>query len=251
MRLNRTGKIARNLLLCLLLGGCVYAMLGFPPYTLEGMCRRVQKEYLLPAEVEPLYVLEEAHKYSDDWFNRQYTFVLARSGENWLAFQYDRNGLQNSSTYARQTVIQRDAFCTARDGTMYVIGPLGEAASARAAVTAEKHIAVYDEATETYQEVDSDETRTFTFQGEKLAPEVFAFRYRSGSFTFFPENIPEADWDLEIIAQMWYRNSVPGENSYGLRHADLPCQVTLYDAAGQVLDTLDLTVETYDLHSDF
>ena len=44
MRLTRGQKTLRNALLCILLAALVYAMLGFPPYTVRGMLDRVEEE---------------------------------------------------------------------------------------------------------------------------------------------------------------------------------------------------------------
>ena len=43
MRLTRGQKTLRNALLCILLAALVYAMLGFPPYTVRGMLDRVER----------------------------------------------------------------------------------------------------------------------------------------------------------------------------------------------------------------
>ena len=60
-RLNRKQKIVRNLLACGLLGLAVYAMLGFPPYTVRGMLDRVERRYLL-SDLEPLLVERSSRK---------------------------------------------------------------------------------------------------------------------------------------------------------------------------------------------
>ena len=44
MSRNRTHRIIRNLLICLLIGGTFYAYLGFPPYTVKGMCRQMERD---------------------------------------------------------------------------------------------------------------------------------------------------------------------------------------------------------------
>ena len=62
--------------------------------------------------------------------------------------------------------------------------------------------------------------------------------------------VTESEYDLENVASEWYigRSVDAGENDgHSLLHADLPVRVTLFDQEGSVLDTLDLTVDTYEL----
>lgn len=229
MRLNRTGKLIRNLLVCLLLWMGVWAMLDFPPYTLEGMCRRVQREYLLE-EVEPVYVLREGHKYSGDVMNRMYTFVIARSGEDYISFQYDQYLLQNRRRYTRQARLGKGVLCEARLGTIYVAGPFQEAASATAVV--------------------ETTGKTFTLEGRRLGDQVFGFAYENENHmrADFRE-IPWEELDLLHAVELWYWDDIEGGKGRSLRHEEIPCTVTLYDGDGAPLDTLELEVETYDIYS--
>ena len=55
MRLTRGQQTVRNLILCVLLGTLSYTALGFPPYTVQGMLDRVERQYLLSG-LEPLLV---------------------------------------------------------------------------------------------------------------------------------------------------------------------------------------------------
>ena len=51
---------------------------------------------------------------------------------------------------------------------------------------------------------------------------------------------------------LWYRSYRKGEEggaSHGLLHDDVPVRVTLYDEAGTALETLNLSVDTYELHN--
>ena len=51
---------------------------------------------------------------------------------------------------------------------------------------------------------------------------------------------------------LWYRSYRKGEEggaSHGWLHDDVPVQVTLYDEAGAEMETLDLSVDTYELHN--
>ena len=91
--MRRKQKIFRNLLGCLLLGACAYALLWFPPYTVRGMCRQMARDYLLEEPLEPLYVRKDSSRYVND--HARYTYVLARSGNTYISFQYEQNFLQN------------------------------------------------------------------------------------------------------------------------------------------------------------
>ena len=84
--MRRRRRIFKNLLFCLLLALGSVVVLDFPAYTVEAMCREVEREYLL-ADLEPLYVLEDREEYSSG--NDDFTFVVARSGESYIAFQYE------------------------------------------------------------------------------------------------------------------------------------------------------------------
>ena len=231
MHLNRTGKIIRNLLVCLLLWLGVWTLLRFPPYTLEGMCRRVQQEYLLE-ELEPVYVLREPHKYTDDVMNRMYTFVIARTGDAYISFQYDQYLLQNQRRYTRQADLEKGALCMARMGTMYVAGPVQKAVSATAVV--------------------ETTGKTFTLEGQRLGDEVFGFDYVNENHKYsYPEDpVPLEKMDLLNAVELWYWNELE-DGGRSLRHEEIPCTVTLYDEAGAVLDTLELEVETYDVYSHY
>lgn len=236
MRLNRKQKILRNSFLCLALILLTYGALGFPPYTVKGMCERQRREMLLP-ELEPVYVLKEKHEYSDDWFKRQYTFIIARCEDTYLSFQYDRHGLQNTTKYTRSLELSEGegVLCMARTGTMYVAGDFKDVHSAAAVVRA----------------TDGTKYRDFPLEGQRLSEEVFGFDYNNGEgavYHFYLEDKPEEEMNLGEISMYWYRTP-HGDNGYSYDHADLPVTVTLYDESGAVLDTLNLEVGTYDLHS--
>ncbi|WP_325228908.1 hypothetical protein, partial [Oscillibacter sp.] len=53
---------------------------------------------------------------------------------------------------------------------------------------------------------------------------------------------------LEAASLKWYSGYVKGGEGRNVLHRDLPVKVTLYDAAGGVLDTLELSVDNYELH---
>ena len=228
MRLNRKQKILRNGLVCLTLILTIYAALGFPPYTVGAMCSQVQRDYLLP-ELTPVYTLKESHKYSDDWVNRRYTFIIARCEDSYFSFQYDRDLLQNNRMAVRGVDVGQGALCMARKGVMYVAGDFGGVESATAVVRA----------------TNGTRTRDYVLEGGRLSDEVFGFEY--GYTRGFVDDIPFEELRLGEIAEYWYRT--PSGGGYSLEHAELPVTVKLKNAAGETVDTLELSVGTYDLHS--
>ena len=165
-RLNRKQKIVRNLLMCGLLWLAVYAMLGFPPYTVRGMLDRVERRYLL-SDLEPLLVERSSRKYSNQFYKDHDTYLLAKSGDTYLHTMYTRSLLRVRPEYGRYLKMGHGALCTARDGTMYVAGPFRTAVSATAEVTAQKTTQYYTQSTDTWETV-LGESCTFTFQGERL-----------------------------------------------------------------------------------
>ena len=250
-RLNRKQRIVRNLLMCGLLWLAVYAMLGFPPYTVQGMLDRAERRYLL-SDLEPLLVERSSRKYSNQFYKNHDTYLLAKSGDTYVYTMYTRSLLRVRPEYGRNLKMGSGALCTARDGILYIAGPFEGVSSATAEVTAEKTLVLYDPDTEERRVVKGPETRTFTLQGEKEGEELLIFRYRNGEPDLFPEQVPEAQQDLEDVSDLWYRIYLGEEEDisagHGLLPMDLPVHVTLYDASGVLLDTLDLTVDTYELH---
>ena len=231
MKLTRKQKILRNFLICMLLCLGIHAAMGFPPYTVEGMCRQVARDYLLP-ELEPIYVLKEKHEYSGDIFKRTYTYVIARCEDYYLSFLYDRDLLLNEREYAAGVEMKKGSLCTARKGMMYLAGDFDAVDAAEMVVTA----------------TNGTDTRDFHFTGERLADDLFGFRYSEGDgFWFRLDEIPAEEMDLGEIAQYWYRTP-HGNNGYSYDHAELPVMATLYDAAGNALETIETSIGTYDLH---
>ena len=236
MRLNRKQKVIRNLLVSVLLLLLLWAAYGFPPYTVAGMCRQVERQYLLDA-VEPLYVLKDKQEFSGDLIATTYTYVLAKAGDEYLEFQYERHLLDNHLYHPRSSNgnIARGALCTARNGMLYVVGPVEEAASATAVVTVEADVS------------GNPSSRTFELTGERLTEEVLGFRFSSEedvmahSFDFGPYNLVDAAWD--------YYSLTHDSGGRSLLRVEMPCTVTLYDKAGTVLDVMDLTIGTYDILS--
>lgn len=235
-RLNRKQKTIRNLLLCGLLGMLAYVMLCFPPTGVKAMCRQVQSDYSLP-ELEPLLVLRNFDPY-DKWSHQ--TFVIARGGDSYISFQYERLLARNWRRYMRrQEKLGLDALCTARAGTLYVAAEELRQAETATAVVETAH-------------------RTFTLTGERLGEEVFGFNYLLpghwvGAFNDrydHGETVrPEDEIDLLDAVDLWYWEA-HGNGGYGFLHADLPCTVTLRDAQGEEISTLHLTVDTYEIDSE-
>lgn len=244
--MRRRRRIFKNLLLCLLLALGSVVVLDFPAYTVEAMCREVEREYLL-ADLEPLYVLRDRKEYSDR--SDHFTFVVARSGERYIAFQYEREGLQSWKYYQRYIPkLGQGTLCTARNGTLYVAGPLGETVSAVAEVTVEQSRTVRDPETGVIQPMEkAPEQRTFRFQGELAGEDLVLFRYREGEPHFRPETTPETERNLEDLAHLWYREYYKGVSGYSVPHVEVPVTVTLYGGQGQTLDTWELSVDTYEL----
>nr|WP_326185615.1 hypothetical protein [uncultured Oscillibacter sp.] len=245
LRLNRKQKIVRNLLICALLGFCVHAALGFPPYTVKGMCRQVARDYFLE-DLEPVYVLQEKFQYSGDYLSRKNTFVLARSGGTYAAFQFQRHGLQNMRYYVWDSGVEmaNDVLCVAWGGTLYVAGPFEDAVSATAVVTARRQYATLGE---------DGEAVDFTLEGKKLSDGAFAFSYispdhRWSRFEHGQDPLPGQEIDLLDAINLWYWKPLETGNGHTLVHADLPCAVTLYGGDGGVLDVLELKVEVYELN---
>lgn len=238
MKLNRGQKTARNLVLCILLGALVYALLGFPPYTVRGMLDRVERQYFL-SDLEPLLVERKSRRYSSELFPWHTTYVLARTGDTYVCTSSSRHLLGVWPERYRYPKMNREALCTAIDGTLYVAGSFEEAASATAEVTLERTTQVYDPETEE-SETTYGEQRTYAYQGEKVNSQVFSFRYREeGDFRH--------DYtSLISLASQWYRFYSKGENGYSIIHVDLPVKVTLYDERGEVLETLGLSADNYE-----
>ena len=240
MRLTRGQKTLRNALLCILLAALVYAMLGFPPYTVRGMLDRVERRYLL-SDLEPVLVEKSSMRYSNRFLAHHVTYLIARTGDTYISTDFTRHGLEVWPEYRRSLNMSRGALCMGLNGTLYVAGEFADAASASAEVTAQRTTRMYDPDTEEYELI-IGERKTFTYQGGKASDALFAFRLREGT-----------GWDsggLEEVSREWYSARVIGDTSgaKGILHRDLPVRVTLYDEAGGILDTLELAIDNYELH---
>lgn len=245
MKWNRGQKTIRNFLLCALLGALVYAMLGFPPYTVRGMLDRVERQYLL-SDLEPVLAEQASKRYSNRWFARRITCLIARSGDTFVSTDFTRQGLEVWPERRQSLKMAQGAICTAFEGTLYAAGDFQDAASASVAVTARRTTRIYDPDTDTY-EMRMGKEETFSYQGEKVSGELFSFRYREEDIDVWGAWGPNTG--LEGAAYNWYSGYVKGGEGRGVLHRDLPVKVTLYDEAGGVLDTLELSIDNYELHS--
>lgn len=249
MRLTRKQKLLRNLLLCLLLGLAVYAMLGFPPYTVRGMLEDVERRYLL-SDLELVRVERDQIKYSNELFPWHTTYLMARTGDTWLWTSFSRHLLEVRPDYRGGFKMERGGLCAAHDGTLYIGGDFGDAASAQVEVTVEKITQVLDPDTGDC-EITVQEGRTFAYEGERAGDDLFTCRYREGEWQVWRhmfDRIPEEEYGLEEAAESWYRCYIRGGGSgSSWIHADLPVKVTLYDGSGAVLEVLELSIDTYEL----
>ena len=223
---NRGRKTVRNFLLAVLLAFLIYASQGFPPYTVRGMCRQVQHDYLL-GELEPLYVQRSWWHYAANRYQR-YTTIAARCGETYTIFRY-KDGLLGSHLDDWRNpnpAIGEGSVCRAWAGTIYAAGPFEEAASASAAVRVEKTLEVSGRVV----------GREFVLEGERLTDQVFAFPYETSSQFYGDEDKAYGDMSLPELVDLWYRRPAPNGD------VELPCTVTLYGASGEVLEVFELTV---------
>lgn len=250
MKLNRKQRTARNLLLCLLLLAVCYVSLGSPAYTVRAKCRQMEREYLLKEPLEPIFSQHSPSPYTNDWA-RSYTFIIARSGDSYLSFSSERDGLVTQNDPRSLPKLSNEVLCAAFRGTLYVAGDFGAAASAEAVVETEQTTLLYDPDTGERTVSYGPGQRTFTYAGEKLGDELFAFQYegedhQTATFGW----VAETDYDLGNVASEWYSSRFVNNDTggRGILHADLPVTVTLYDGAGAVMETLDLTVDTYELY---
>lgn len=215
MRLSRKQKIVRNVFLCAVSGVLLYILLDSPAYTVAGMCRRVQRDYLLPT-MEPVYVEQTDHVYNGWMFKTRFTFVIAKAGEEYVSFRYQTHLLHSERDTFRDVVIQKEALCTARGGSLY-------AASERLKDAANATAVVYADPPSYTMAAHWPEGGRYLLEGTRVAEQVFAFPFAS----------------MGLTTAVSYRDAPD----------TVPVMVTLYDSGGMVLDTLSLEVGTYELTS--
>nr|WP_325199910.1 hypothetical protein [uncultured Oscillibacter sp.] len=215
MRFDRKRRTVRNLTVSALLLLTLYASLGFPPYTVGAMCRRFQHDYLLE-DLEPLYV-ERVYKRPS--LAGGETFILARSGDLYAFFGYNRYYTTVREAGRVEPIIGRGRVCGALYDHIYLAGPFEEAVSASAVVRLEKR-----------EPEPNGELRfqEFLFEGERLAEQVFVFF--DASLTYGSP--------LQEKLGKWY---APREGRM------VACTVTLYGQSGEVLESFQTEVDPWEL----
>lgn len=251
MRLSRAGKTIRNLLVTALLAALTAAALGFPPLTVHQMCRQVGRDLLLP-DLEPIYDLSFRQSYSG---SSRRTFVLAKSGPTYVAFQFEREGLRNTRFYQPiQLKMENGPLVTSRFGSIYITGDFTGVASATAEVTVQHTDVWQDFETRQQTDIQLGESKVFSYDCVLENDQVLSFNYSksdSGAVNWEEGGLIDA-------VETWYRQyftDIPAEmeylnGSYGLDW-DIPVEVTLYDEAGAVMDTLSLAVSRHDIRWDY
>nr|WP_325212057.1 hypothetical protein [uncultured Oscillibacter sp.] len=242
--MNRGRKILRNLLLSVLLALLVYALLDFPPYTVQGMLDRMEREYLL-SDLEPVVVRGKSYKFGNETFANHTTFLLARTGDSYVTGVFDRSALEVYHGVNRDPGIMKGTLCAAFNGTIYVAGDFADVGSASVEVTAQRTTRLYERDSEE-SELTYGERKTFSYPGVKLSDAVLAFSYQE-------EGISPGAWGpntgLEGAAFNWYSSLTKGEGGRGILHADLPVTVTLYGRDGEVSGALELSIDNYELYA--
>lgn len=250
MRLTRKGKILHNLLLALLLWGLGWALLGFPAYTAQGMCRQMARTLLLP-ELQP--VLYQQFKPRSRMNEKESChLVLARSGETYVGFCYAQRGLRSGLDYRRPVKMDHGAVALPFRGTLYLAGDFAQAEGAELCMRIQPVSQYLDAEGEVVETVYAEE-RQLRFAGEKAGEELFTFRYRDdslwpedGPLWFLPDHeTPERAEEPEVLIDD-YRVYVEGSSGGGWLHADIPLEVRLYDGEGRLLRTLNFQADTYE-----
>lgn len=239
--MRRGWKIIRNLLLSVLLGLAVYAMMGFPVFTVRQMLNQVERQNLL-SDLEPLLVERCTRGYANSVTDYHDTYLMARTGGTYLATSYSRKFLTAFPERRWGLKLSQGAVCAAREGTLYIAGNFAEAVSAQVEVAVQKTTQFYDADTETFDTA-LGERRTYRCQGERISDAVFAFRYRRENGDW---NIRESEYGLEEAAHNWYRCYFPS-GAVGYIPVRLPVKLTLYDQNNSVLETVDLTISPEEL----
>ena len=246
MKLSRTGKTVRNLLLVLLLGVLFCAHRGFAPLTVGGICRSLGRQLLMTTP-EPVYVYQGPRAF---WDNVEDTFLIARSGPTWVSALYEQDdplpGWERS--WRQETSVENGPILAPYSGNLYLAGDFpAEAVTARGTAIAQ-HITIWHDGEGNREPPEYGESREFPLEGELLQPNIFVLPYGDpGQWPF--NEVPAEEQTLAYASYNWYtiRSRLSNDNSRGLLHADIPFEITLYDAADQPLQTLQFTLDTYDL----
>lgn len=252
MRLSRSGKILRNLLVSALLAVFTAAALGFPPLTVRQMCRQVGRDLLLP-DLEPVY--EISYNLPHIGSPPRRTFVIAKSGPTYAAFQFQQDkGFYSRFYTTLPPRLANDHLLIPRFGSLYLTGDFADVSAATAQVTVQKTTVWQDYMTRQQTDIQLGERAVYTYNCVLENDQVLSFCYTEETSA---NNHPTST-TLRNVADHWYRLSftnIPEDREVGLGTQSLdweiPVDVTLYGADGQVLDTLHLTASVYDLSWDY
>lgn len=242
MKLTRRSRLLCDLLAALCLGLLALAQWQFPPFTVHGMCREVGR-MLLMTTPETIYVEQELsprYNGSRDW----HTTVIARSGDTWVGFQYGRSGLRPwELRYPTPFALEKGPMVLSANGKLYLAGDFpAEAVAVRgeAIATPTKRTFLADG---TWTEKEYGEPVVFPLAGEAVAEGVFLLPYQDS------DRYGDATEDIQLgqFIRENYMELSELSTGYAIAHEEVPLTFTLLDADGRELQTLHLTLGTYDL----
>ncbi len=241
-KLSRGAKALRNGLIALALGLLLFAQWQFPPFTARGMCREVGRELLMTTP-KPVFTRIQNSTWAAD---RQDAFVVARSGDSWVSFQYERTpmGLWQRNIGHMPLQVSQAPHVSVYGGTIYLIGLPEEPAAVDCAFTLTDTVIWRDE-DGSRSEPEFGPSRDFTFSGYSVADGVWAFDYHDPALASWAE--PDEGKQAGDLAMSWYRLlNRQDPNGYGTLHVQIPLTFTLSFADGQT-SQLTLAVENYQL----
>lgn len=206
---DRKRKTILNLLLaalCLLLA---WSRAGFPPWTLDGLLRRAEQQYLL----EDSQLLFTGHEEGKSDFLGGTLYV--QSGDLFLAVNYDRTplGLRQGFSYAYEE--PDGILCLSRSWWPLEVLAVG---ALETADRAELEITIHWDGSFGGRWWDTE--RTYTAEGERQNDHCFTFRLTPCYSE--DDSSPEAEMERAFFG---------GE---GLNFTQAPV-LRLYDAAGELL----------------
>lgn len=230
-RWNRRQRVVRNLLLCALLGAAAYVLLGFPPYITGQKLDRLERTYMLE-DLEQVCTQTQRHRSDDQWFDRWYTLVIARSPQgDYVTSSWEQSGLKvERDVWPEQ--IGRGGICRVWGDQLYAA-----ADGLRGAVSATMEV--------------ETKKRTLTLEGKRLEDGVFSFSYLSPDhdydrFSHGQDINPDEEIDLLDAVDLWYWEE-SDMFAYTLSSQDLLCTVTARDEAGQILAEVELPLDVMEL----
>ena len=254
MKLTRGGKVIRNLLVTALLAALTYGAAGFPAWTEEQMCRQLGHDFLLPDPV-PVYDLRYDSRIIGSR-SRYRTFLIVKSGPTYLAATYCRDGLRMERNFLLlEACMANQYLLTPRNNRLFLAGDFSRAASATAVVTVRETVVNSEYGDRNEWTLEEGRPERCVYEGVRENDSVFSFRCspasdRNGNLD---QSFYENHRDLYMIAENSYRhqirNTEEGMPDPLVNRLDweIPVEITLYDGAGDVLETLHLTVYTQDL----